>query len=141
MARPDVPVLGVVDYNPAGLVILSAFLLGGASGDEYAVPVQWLGMRRQQLAELGVQSQGAGGAMLRCLSDLDRSVLEGVRRKLADHGHLGWDDEAAEMAAFGRKVELECVLDAPGVSPAAPSGAVSRFLLHAALCRQYVSSS
>ncbi len=52
--RPGAPVLGLVDWNPHGLLILSTYKLGslrmGLEAGHYAVNVRWLAARARDLA-------------------------------------------------------------------------------------------
>ncbi|KAM7491439.1 hypothetical protein LguiA_034360 [Lonicera macranthoides] len=52
-AFPDMPILGIVDWNPAGLSILCTFKYGsigmGLEAYRYACNVKWLGLRKDDL--------------------------------------------------------------------------------------------
>ena len=135
MARPDVPLLGVVDFNPAGVVVLSAFLQGGRRRDAFAVPVQWLGVRRSQLDELGV-----GPDRLRPLSPSELRILDGLEERLAQAEMPGWLLDLAEMRDFGRKVETEHLGDALGRLNADNRGprGLTAYLVQLALARQFI---
>ena len=51
---PHAPVLGVVDWNPSGVLILATYRVGslrmGLEAGRYAVPVRWLAARAADLA-------------------------------------------------------------------------------------------
>ena len=130
-SAPLLPVLGAVDFNPHGLVILSAFLLGGRRRDGFAAPVQLLGARAADVARVRGQIQ------CRPLSPLDLRVLSGCLGRLHALGLHGWDEEAEAMRAGGVKAELECLSaeDAPG----APAPTLSRTLAQRIMRREYVS--
>ncbi|KAL2238263.1 meiotic recombination protein SPO11-2 [Sesamum indicum] len=53
---PGMPILGLVDWNPAGLAILCTFKFGsiamGLEAYRYACNVKWLGLRKDDIEEL-----------------------------------------------------------------------------------------
>ncbi|XP_020579272.1 meiotic recombination protein SPO11-2-like [Phalaenopsis equestris] len=53
---PQMPILGLVDWNPAGLAILSTYKYGsiamGLESYRYACNIKWLGLRRDDLQML-----------------------------------------------------------------------------------------
>ncbi|XP_047332839.1 meiotic recombination protein SPO11-2-like isoform X2 [Impatiens glandulifera] len=59
-AYPELPILGLVDWNPAGLAVLCTFKYGsigmGLEAYKYACNVKWLGIRRDDLELIPEQS-------------------------------------------------------------------------------------
>ncbi|PIN07896.1 Catalytic subunit of the meiotic double strand break transesterase [Handroanthus impetiginosus] len=53
---PELPILGLVDWNPAGLAILCTFKFGsiamGLEAYRYACDVKWLGLRKDDIEQL-----------------------------------------------------------------------------------------
>ncbi|KAK6137426.1 hypothetical protein DH2020_028849 [Rehmannia glutinosa] len=53
---PELPILGLVDWNPAGLAILCTFKFGsvamGLEAYRYACNVKWLGLRKDDIEQL-----------------------------------------------------------------------------------------
>ncbi|KAL6502367.1 hypothetical protein OROHE_024645 [Orobanche hederae] len=53
---PELPILGIVDWNPAGLAILCTFKYGsvtmGLEAYRYACNVKWLGLRKDDIEQL-----------------------------------------------------------------------------------------
>jgi meiotic recombination protein SPO11 len=112
--RPDAPVLGLVDWNPSGLLILSTFKLGslrmGLEAGHYNVNVRWLGARAADLA-------GHADEDLLPLTPRDevllRNLLAAPRFGAAGPAYAA---ELRAMAARGRKAELEALYSADAAS-------------------------
>ncbi|KAK7366726.1 hypothetical protein VNO80_08723 [Phaseolus coccineus] len=103
-AFPDLPILALVDWNPAGLAILCTFKFGsvgmGLEAYRYACNVKWLGLRGNDLPLLPDQS----------FVPLKPKDLQ-IAQSLMSSGILqdNYKDEAAVMIQKGRKAEIEAL--------------------------------
>ncbi|KAK7308962.1 hypothetical protein RJT34_05328 [Clitoria ternatea] len=103
-AFPDLPILALVDWNPAGLAILSTFKFGsvgmGLEAYRYACNVKWLGLRGHDLPLLPDQS----------LVPLKPKDLQ-IAQSLMSSGILqdNYKEEVALMVQRGRRAEIEAL--------------------------------
>ncbi|QHO53649.1 Meiotic recombination protein [Arachis hypogaea] len=101
---PDLPILALVDWNPAGLAILCTFKFGsvtmGLEAYRYACNVKWLGLRGQDLEMLPDES----------LVPLKPKDLQ-IAQSLMSSGILqgNYRDEVALMVQSGRRAEIEAL--------------------------------
>ncbi|EFJ47521.1 hypothetical protein VOLCADRAFT_105081 [Volvox carteri f. nagariensis] len=97
---PRLQPVGLVDYNPAGVVILATYKYGsdrlGPEGRAHLLPgLRWLGLRSRQLADVEHHH-------LQPLSERDRVMVRGLRERLGDM-EPGWAGELDVMEASGYK--------------------------------------
>ncbi|CAJ1927679.1 unnamed protein product [Sphenostylis stenocarpa] len=103
-AFPDLPVLALMDWNPAGLAILCTFKFGsvgmGLEAYRYACNVKWLGIRGHDLPLLPDQS----------FVPLKPKDLQ-IAQSLISSGILqdNYKDEVALMVQSGRRAEIEAL--------------------------------
>ncbi|KAK7253061.1 hypothetical protein RIF29_37465 [Crotalaria pallida] len=101
---PDLPILCLVDWNPAGLAILCTFKFGsvgmGLEAYRYACNVKWLGLRRHDLHMLPDES----------LVPLKPKDLQ-IAQSLMSSGILqeNYKEEVALMVQSGRRAEIEAL--------------------------------
>ncbi|KAL1330680.1 hypothetical protein HN51_047939 [Arachis hypogaea] len=101
---PDLPILALVDWNPAGLAILCTFKFGsvtmGLEAYRYACNVKWLGLRGNDLEMLPDES----------LVPLKPKDLQ-IAQSLMSSGILqgNYRDEVALMVQSGRRAEIEAL--------------------------------
>ncbi|KAE9596530.1 putative DNA topoisomerase (ATP-hydrolyzing) [Lupinus albus] len=101
---PDLPILCLVDWNPAGLAILCTFKFGsigmGLEAYRYACNVKWLGLRGHDLDMVPDQS-------LVPLKPKDLQIAE----SLISSGILqeNYKEEVALMVRSGRRAEIEAL--------------------------------
>lgn len=109
-ALPQLPVLGLVDYNPSGVGILSLYRHGSSRMPEsmrYALPaLRWLGVRAAHLRE-------AAGDAFQELTPRDRAVIGSLGADLRD-SLPAWVAELEGMAVAGAKAEMEAAYSACG---------------------------
>lgn len=109
-ALPALPLLGLVDWNPSGVVILSLYRHGSrrmAESTRYALPaMHWLGVRSGMLLD------AAGGAF-QDLTPRDRGLIPGLRAQLAGLAPT-WIEELDAMERAGAKADIEAVYSASG---------------------------
>jgi len=102
---PDAPVLGLVDWNPSGVHILSTYRFGSArmamEGERYRVDVKWLAARAEDLAHVDDEQ-------LRPLTPRDEVLL---RNLLASPRCAPFANELRAMETRGLKAELEALYD------------------------------
>ncbi|GBF94838.1 hypothetical protein Rsub_08010 [Raphidocelis subcapitata] len=104
-AAPSLPVLGLVDWNPAGASILATFKFGnprmGLEGSRYALPrLRWLGVVSGML-------DAVPASAFHRLTPRDAALMAGLRRRLA--GHPAWLQELAAMEERGLKCDTEAL--------------------------------
>ncbi|TKY70974.1 Meiotic recombination protein SPO11-2 [Spatholobus suberectus] len=103
-AFPDLPILALVDWNPAGLAILCTFKFGsvgmGLEAYRYACNVKWLGLRGHDLPMLPDQS----------FVPLKPKDLQ-IAQSLMSSGILqdNYKEEVALMVQSGRRAEIEAL--------------------------------
>lgn len=103
-AFPDLPILALVDWNPAGLAILCTFKFGsigmGLEAYRYACNVKWLGLRGHDLPLLPDQS----------FVPLKPKDLQ-IAQSLMSSGILqdNYKEEVALMVQSGRRAEIEAL--------------------------------
>ncbi|KAK9830301.1 hypothetical protein WJX72_010874 [[Myrmecia] bisecta] len=106
---PTLPVLGLVDWNPDGVGIVSVYKHGSAALESrrFVMPgLQWLGMRYDQLA--GVDASRLQGLSRRDQTKI-QTLTEGVLRD-----ELTWAAELAKMEEFQQKAVIEAVFSVQG---------------------------
>nr|GEW12838.1 meiotic recombination protein SPO11-2 [Tanacetum cinerariifolium] len=103
-AFPEIKILGLVDWNPAGLAILCTFKYGsigmGLEAYRYACNVKWLGIRKDDLDIIPEES-------LLPLKPKDLQIAKSLTSSeiLQDN----YKEELAVMAQRGRKAEIEAL--------------------------------
>ncbi|XP_031249563.1 meiotic recombination protein SPO11-2 isoform X2 [Pistacia vera] len=103
-AFPDLPILALVDWNPAGLAILCTFKFGsigmGLEAYRYACNVKWLGLRGDDLQLIPEQS----------LAPLKPRDLQ-VARSLMSSKILqeNYKEELTLMVQSGQRAEIEAL--------------------------------
>ncbi|TYH58349.1 hypothetical protein ES332_D08G147900v1 [Gossypium tomentosum] len=103
-AFPDLPILALVDWNPAGLAILSTYKFGsigmGLEAYRYACNVKWLGLRGDDLQLIPQQS----------LAPLKPRDLQ-IARSLISSTTLqdNYRQELAVMMQSGQRAEIEAL--------------------------------
>lgn len=128
----NLPVYGVADCNPYGVLVLQTYQCGSLSrgvdgGARYSVPVQWLGLRPSHVAKLqsqdsrGNNNRHSGNNNVRLPPDVYQHLTELDKKRLdqllnEDHSfHSGGTnddpryDELEMMESNGYKVELEAL--------------------------------
>lgn len=137
---PNVVPIGLVDFNPSGLTILTTYKHGSlksGDGDKFLIPnLKWLGLRsgairviqEQRLVGVGGREGGSEDErshVLPCTSELtrrDRSLAAGLMTRLERMGEGGWCDELRVMTEEGWKSDLESLYSsAGGISAMTPS--------------------
>ncbi|GIL45067.1 hypothetical protein Vafri_2000 [Volvox africanus] len=98
---PRLQPVGLVDYNPSGVIILASYKYGsdrlGSEGRAHPLPgLRWLGLRSGQLADMEQQD-------LQPLSERDRALMRGLRERLAET-EPAWVSELTAMETAGYKV-------------------------------------
>ncbi|KAL4426524.1 hypothetical protein ABPG77_008382 [Micractinium sp. CCAP 211/92] len=106
LAFPHLPVVGLVDWNPAGVSILSIYRFGshrmGLESPHYALPaLGWLGAHSSQLRR-------ADADAFQELSARDRSQAASLAATL-EQACPCWAEELRQMLASGAKAELEAL--------------------------------
>ncbi|XP_076947388.1 meiotic recombination protein SPO11-2-like [Bidens hawaiensis] len=103
-AFPEIKILGLVDWNPAGLAILCTFKYGsvgmGLEAYKYACNVKWLGLRKDDLDEIPEES-------FIPLKPKDMQIAKSLISSeiLQDN----YKEELAIMVQSGKKAELEAL--------------------------------
>ncbi|XP_044487467.1 meiotic recombination protein SPO11-2 [Mangifera indica] len=103
-AFPDLPILALVDWNPAGLAILCTFKFGsigmGLEAYRYACNVKWLGLRGDDLQLIPQQS----------FVPLKQRDLQ-IARSLMSSQILqdNYKEELASMVQSGQRAEIEAL--------------------------------
>ncbi|GMQ05546.1 hypothetical protein CsSME_00050532 [Camellia sinensis var. sinensis] len=101
---PDLPIFGLVDWNPAGLAILCTFKFGsigmGLEAYRYACNVKWLGLRRGDLELIPEQS-------FMPLKPKDVQIAKSLAASeiLQDN----YKEELAVMVQSGKRAEIEAL--------------------------------
>ena len=114
---PSITMLGLVDWNPSGALILRAYRSGSAraalESAAYALEIKWLGVRFADVPS-GVRN-GAGSMPL---TRLDRAKIKNllVTADARTEAGRALRGELAEMARLDRKAEIEslCPLEHGG---------------------------
>ncbi|KAI9108381.1 hypothetical protein K1719_020572 [Acacia pycnantha] len=104
LAFPDLPILALVDWNPAGLAILCTFKFGsvgmGLEAYRYACNVKWLGLRADDLHLLPEES-------LVPLKPKDLQIAKSLMSsEMLQDSHR---EELALMVQRGRRAEIEAL--------------------------------
>ncbi|KAI3772306.1 hypothetical protein L6452_03488 [Arctium lappa] len=103
-AFPEMPVLGLVDWNPAGLAILCTFKYGsigmGLEAFRYACNIKWLGLREDDLELMPEESFIE-------LKPKDMQIAKSLTSSeiLPDN----YKEELAVMVESGRRAEIEAL--------------------------------
>ncbi|KAF5819065.1 putative DNA topoisomerase (ATP-hydrolyzing) [Helianthus annuus] len=101
---PDIKILGLVDWNPAGLAILCTFKYGsigmGLEAYRYACNIKWLGLRKDDLAAIPEES-------FIPLKPKDLQIAKSLTSSeiLQDN----YKEELAVMVQSGKKAEIEAL--------------------------------
>ncbi|KAI5655416.1 hypothetical protein M9H77_32603 [Catharanthus roseus] len=104
-AFPDKPILGLVDWNPAGLAILCSFKYGsigmGLEAYRYACNVKWLGLRMDDISQLVPEES---------LVPLKSKDLQ-IAKSLMSSEYLQDDykEEMETMVQRGQRAEIEAL--------------------------------
>ncbi|KAF3628683.1 Meiotic recombination protein SPO11-2 [Capsicum annuum] len=102
---PNLLVLGLVDWNPAGLAILCTFKFGsigmGLEAYRYACNIKWLGLRKDDINQLIPKE---------CLVPLKPRDLQ-IAKSLMSSEILqdSYKEEVAAMVQSGRRAEIEAL--------------------------------
>ncbi|KAL3635606.1 hypothetical protein CASFOL_020153 [Castilleja foliolosa] len=102
---PELPILGLVDWNPAGLAILCTFKYGsvamGLEAYRYACNVKWLGLRKDDIEQFVPQES------LIPLKPKDHQIAKslGSSEILQDK----YKEELAVMIESGHRAEIEAL--------------------------------
>ncbi|KAG1662949.1 hypothetical protein FOA52_006702 [Chlamydomonas sp. UWO 241] len=108
---PSIKVLGLVDWNPAGVSILKTFKFGSSAsleGSRFTLPsLKWLGLRSDMLA-------GDDHAKLTALTARDDRLMPGLLSTLSTLGEPEWRHEVQEMMAHKAKAEIEMLYSGDG---------------------------
>ncbi|XP_027183324.1 meiotic recombination protein SPO11-2 [Coffea eugenioides] len=104
-AFPEMPILGLVDWNPAGLAILCTYKFGsigmGLEAYRYACNVKWLGMRMDDISQLVPEES---------LINLKPKDLQIAKSLLSsDVLQDSYKEELATMVESGRRAEIEAL--------------------------------
>ncbi|KAK6251364.1 hypothetical protein SCA6_005369 [Theobroma cacao] len=103
-AFPDLPILALVDWNPAGLAILCTYKFGsigmGLEAYRYACNVKWLGLRGDDLQLIPEQS-------LAPLKPRDLQIAKGLISSVILQENYG--EELALMMQSGKRAEIEAL--------------------------------
>ncbi|RAL53417.1 hypothetical protein DM860_007089 [Cuscuta australis] len=100
---PGIPILGLVDWNPAGLAILCTFKYGsigmGLEAFRYACNVKWLGLRKDDIEKLVPEES------LVSLKQRDLQVAKSLLSSevLQDN----YKEELSMMVESGQRAEIE----------------------------------
>ncbi|KZV31531.1 hypothetical protein F511_07382 [Dorcoceras hygrometricum] len=101
----ELPILGLVDWNPAGLAILCTFKYGsigmGLEAYRYACNIRWLGLRKNDVEQL------IPGESLIQLKTRDHQIAKSLANSeiLLDN----YKEELAMMVQSGHKAEIEAL--------------------------------
>lgn len=102
---PHLPILALVDWNPAGLAILCTFKFGsitmGLEAYRYACNVKWLGLRKDDIEQLIPQES------LIPLKPRDHQIAKSLESSEILQGK--YKEELAAMVASGHRAELEAL--------------------------------
>ncbi|WRX18288.1 Spo11/DNA topoisomerase VI [Theobroma cacao] len=103
-AFPDLPILALVDWNPAGLAILCTYKFGsigmGLEAYRYACNVKWLGLRGDDLQLIPEQS-------LAPLKPRDLQIAKGLISSVILQEN--YREELALMMQSGKRAEIEAL--------------------------------
>ncbi|KAJ9555130.1 hypothetical protein OSB04_009744 [Centaurea solstitialis] len=103
-AFPEMPILGLVDWNPAGLAILCTFKYGsigmGLEAFRYACNIKWLGLRKDDLELIPEES-------FIQLKPKDMQIAKSLMSSeiLQDN----YKEELGVMVESGRRAEIEAL--------------------------------
>lgn len=116
----NLPVYGLADCNPFGLLVLQTYEFGSArlgmdGGSRYGVPIQWLGLRPSQvegITDINGKAVKLPPAVFQKLTGLDRRRLElMLDENHRFHANSNPEEERYEeleiMEENGYKLELE----------------------------------
>lgn len=112
---PQIPVLGLVDWNPAGLNILYIYKYGSENMMESCkyglTSLKWLGLRADMI-------RNVSGEVLQSITSRDAALIRSLKARLsAKQGvtgstqSLGWVSELEEMENSGVKADIEAFYD------------------------------
>ncbi|XP_050378673.1 meiotic recombination protein SPO11-2 isoform X2 [Argentina anserina] len=101
---PDLPILALVDWNPAGLAILCTFKFGsigmGLEAYRYACNVKWLGMRADDMDLIPAEA-------LVPLKPKDIQIAKGLMS--SDKLQESYREELRLMVESGQRAEIEAL--------------------------------
>jgi len=104
----QVPVLGLVDYNPHGLRILLTYKFGsvrmGLEAYQYSSDVKWLGMSSEDIQTYGIPSN-----LYQPFTDNDIQVAKSLKTLPFINSNLAYNQELDIMLRNKIKVELEAL--------------------------------
>ncbi|GIL76358.1 hypothetical protein Vretifemale_5972 [Volvox reticuliferus] len=128
---PRLQPVGLVDYNPSGVIILASYKYGsdrlGPEGRAHPLPgLRWLGLRSGHLADMEQQD-------LQPLSERDHALMRGLRERLG-RTEPGWVSELTAMETAGYKADIEVVYRAG----AGGYGALRDLVVRAVLSRDLI---
>lgn len=102
---PEIPIFGLVDWNPAGLAILCTFKFGsigmGLEAHRYACRVKWLGMRIDDINELIPEES------LVPLKPRDIQIAKSLMS--SDILQDNYKEELSAMVQKGQRAEIEAL--------------------------------
>lgn len=115
------PIYGLADCNPYGVVVLQTYFRGSAKnemdgGDRYHVPIQWVGLRPSQLIGENAfvdsrLSKSLPREVYQKLTELDLKKIDSFLRDHNSNSFIGVNEvrgmEMELMKENGWKVELE----------------------------------
>ncbi len=105
-AYPDIPMVGMFDWNPHGVQILCQYKYGSKKSVE-SQPfklgnLHWLGVRSPM-----IRSVLGGNDCLQDLSLRDRALIRSLKVHLEEHGNSAWLQEIQCMEYAGVKADIE----------------------------------
>ncbi|GAX73646.1 hypothetical protein CEUSTIGMA_g1097.t1 [Chlamydomonas eustigma] len=107
---PHLTVLGLVDWNPAGVAILCTYKYGSTQsleGNRYTLPsLAWLGLRSNLLTTTSREN-------FQALNVRDRAQATGLMTKLQMLREEAWCHELKLMESTGLKADIEAIYDGP----------------------------
>eukprot|EP00977_Amphora_coffeiformis_P008595 scaffold1953_cov176-Amphora_coffeaeformis.AAC.13 len=108
----QLPVWGLADGNPFGVLVLNTYARGSLKrgldgGDRYSVPIQWVGLRASQM-EILLTTTDLPPAVVQPLAALD---IQRINKTLLNERGHGWVDTPDERINEARYEELEDLLE------------------------------
>jgi meiotic recombination protein SPO11 len=113
---PEIPVLGLVDWNPAGVNILYIYKYGSENNQpescKYGLTsLKWLGLRTDMI-------RNVSGEVLQSITNRDAGLIRSLKARLSTKqgvtgstASLGWVSELEEMETSGVKADIEAFYD------------------------------
>lgn len=114
-SAPDIPIYGLVDYDPDGLCILSTFKYGSVALNEqskhHRMPnMKWLGLRNQDVAvDIKARSVNRGQGLLQLTSRDRHKAVKMLTwpRMVEDGDEPEWRRELQVMLMLNIKAEIQ----------------------------------